>query len=132
MNRTKDTIVVQFAEYRIKLAIDRLKSASLTTAEFVQVVLRKLKSRVPVSIADVSYGLFERLGGIDRLIPDGSFLMCNKAFLNNATSEFVIRPKQFFELNGNILFGISLNLESIQFDSISIFFSCLSRVFEVQ
>jgi hypothetical protein len=101
MNKTKGTVRIRllFEQYRIKLVLNRLKSASLTTGNFIQLVLKKLKSKIEICGGEIgthSYGLFEISNGIELLLPESSYLTKMKSF---GKSELVIRRKHNFELD---------------------------------
>lgn len=101
MNKTKGTVRIRllFEQYRIKLVLNRLKSASLTTGNFIQLVLKKLKSKIEICSGEIgthSYGLFEISNGIELMLPESSYLTKMKSF---GKSELVIRRKHNFELD---------------------------------
>jgi hypothetical protein len=104
MNKSKSSTIqvrILFEDYWIRLVLDGSRdSFALTAVEMIELALKKLESMKFVVCNDSNYGLFERSNGIERLIPDETDLMRNRALLSG-NAEFIIRPKSYFETNGN-------------------------------
>lgn len=106
MNKSNSSTIqvrILFEDYWIRLVLDGGRNSfALTAGEMIELALKKLESMRFVVCNGSNYGLFERSNGIERLIPNDTDLMRNRALLCG-NPEFIIRPKSYFETNGNFL-----------------------------
>lgn len=102
MNKDLIKFYINFETYRLKVKLNRFKSGKLRCDEFVMMVLKKFKAfnQSGMFLSADKYGLFECSDGIEMMIPDSKLVLQMDKMLTNKT-EFIIRKKNFFELNQN-------------------------------
>lgn len=91
---------INFEGIRLKIKLNKCKSAKLTCGEFISLVLKKLKKvneKLNLDLWD-SYGLFERFKGIEMLIPENKLVMEMDGMIKDQ-ADYIIRKKNFIEQN---------------------------------
>lgn len=96
MSDTKDLLkfYINIESNQIKIKLNNNKSECLTIKDFIQLVLKKLiRLNVKLDIKSVNrYGLFERLNGVELLIPETRLVLSMENLISNKI-DYVIRKR---------------------------------------